>query len=113
MTELLVLSDIRVSLCALHFNLTGSLVMLLLFCHFVHPDAHDVKRIPCHLPSIFFRHAVNLPFHFVVVFCTYNVDISWLAPRSLFADRKSTRLNSSHRTISYAVFCLKKKKKNK
>src|SRR5437867_9520981 len=25
-------------------------------------------------------------------------------------DRKSTRLNSSHRTISYAVFCLKKKK---
>src|SRR5437867_6497943 len=28
-----------------------------------------------------------------------------------FTDRKSTRLNSSHRTISYAVFCLKKKKK--
>src|SRR5207248_11024332 len=27
-----------------------------------------------------------------------------------FLDRKSTRLNSSHRTISYAVFCLKKKK---
>src|SRR5207248_2729710 len=27
-------------------------------------------------------------------------------------DRKSTRLNSSHRTISYAVFCLKKKKDN-
>src|SRR5207248_11080576 len=26
-----------------------------------------------------------------------------------FGDRKSTRLNSSHRTISYAVFCLKKK----
>src|SRR6266480_6125221 len=28
-------------------------------------------------------------------------------------DRKSTRLNSSHMSISYAVFCLKKKKKNK
>src|SRR5690625_5939165 len=27
-------------------------------------------------------------------------------------DRKSTRLNSSHVAISYAVFCLKKKKKN-
>src|SRR5438132_7924198 len=27
-------------------------------------------------------------------------------------DRKSTRLNSSHTVISYAVFCLKKKKKN-
>src|SRR5437667_3103186 len=29
-----------------------------------------------------------------------------------YADRKSTRLNSSHITISYAVFCLKKKNKN-
>src|SRR2546426_6904108 len=28
-------------------------------------------------------------------------------------DRKSTRLNSSHLVISYAVFCLKKKKKSK
>src|SRR5690242_21383940 len=28
-------------------------------------------------------------------------------------DRKSTRLNSSHMSISYAVFCLKKKKKDK
>src|SRR5437867_12748242 len=27
-------------------------------------------------------------------------------------DRKSTRLNSSHRTISYAVFCLKKKRRD-
>src|SRR5438034_5553905 len=32
-----------------------------------------------------------------------------LLPKSL--DRKSTRLNSSHTVISYAVFCLKKKKK--
>src|SRR2546430_4068552 len=30
----------------------------------------------------------------------------------LLLDRKSTRLNSSHSQISYAVFCLKKKKKN-
>src|SRR2546426_9126003 len=33
-------------------------------------------------------------------------------PRA-YGDRKSTRLNSSHLVISYAVFCLKKKKKNK
>src|SRR5690348_17875761 len=32
--------------------------------------------------------------------------------RVLVQDRKSTRLNSSHPSISYAVFCLKKKKKN-
>src|SRR5438034_3466846 len=31
--------------------------------------------------------------------------------RDLEGDRKSTRLNSSHTVISYAVFCLKKKKK--
>src|SRR5258708_27128794 len=31
--------------------------------------------------------------------------------RSITADRKSTRLNSSHQIISYAVFCLKKKNK--
>src|SRR3989454_6827267 len=35
------------------------------------------------------------------------VDLARLA-----GDRKSTRLNSSHLVISYAVFCLKKKKKN-
>src|SRR2546422_1686238 len=33
-------------------------------------------------------------------------------PPSSAGDRKSTRLNSSHGYISYAVFCLKKKKKN-
>src|SRR5207248_9105362 len=40
----------------------------------------------------------------------------WLLDRNFrsrgqMTDRKSTRLNSSHRTISYAVFCLKKKNK--
>src|SRR2546426_3497864 len=35
----------------------------------------------------------------------------WVAEH--FQDRKSTRLNSSHLVISYAVFCLKKKKKIK
>src|SRR3712207_7153284 len=37
---------------------------------------------------------------------------SRLAPGTSAEDRKSTRLNSSHANISYAVFCLKKKKKN-
>src|SRR5690349_22774890 len=36
-----------------------------------------------------------------------------LRPSEALADRKSTRLNSSHVEISYAVFCLKKKKKKK
>src|SRR5262252_11117839 len=33
------------------------------------------------------------------------------SPKPRWRDRKSTRLNSSHTVISYAVFCLKKKKK--
>src|SRR3712207_7818759 len=39
--------------------------------------------------------------------------VSFFSPPSIFdptVDRKSTRLNSSHANISYAVFCLKKKK---
>src|SRR2546427_1393898 len=36
---------------------------------------------------------------------------SWKGTTVVKADRKSTRLNSSHSQISYAVFCLKKKKK--
>src|SRR5690348_18042560 len=36
-----------------------------------------------------------------------------LRTQRFVADRKSTRLNSSHPSISYAVFCLKKKKKKK
>src|SRR5258708_20283125 len=35
---------------------------------------------------------------------------SRLASQAALRDRKSTRLNSSHQIISYAVFCLKKKK---
>src|SRR3989475_7697397 len=35
----------------------------------------------------------------------------WIDLQAADADRKSTRLNSSHSQISYAVFCLKKKKK--
>src|SRR2546422_4800990 len=38
--------------------------------------------------------------------------ITTSASRPESVDRKSTRLNSSHGYISYAVFCLKKKKKN-
>src|SRR2546426_4203913 len=56
-----------------------------------------------------------------------SADLAWAASRCAFGgftyagqscistqrilDRKSTRLNSSHLVISYAVFCLKKKKK--
>src|SRR5476649_645084 len=42
---------------------------------------------------------------------TYERPARWLSIALRYRDRKSTRLNSSHTVISYAVFCLKKKKK--
>src|SRR5688572_32466515 len=48
-----------------------------------------------------------------------SLDAEWKNAHAVFVptgeerDRKSTRLNSSHSQISYAVFCLKKKKKLK
>src|SRR3712207_7918862 len=44
---------------------------------------------------------------------TAGISVPWLRYRAVIVcgvDRKSTRLNSSHANISYAVFCLKKKK---
>src|SRR3712207_8155858 len=42
----------------------------------------------------------------------FTADASTSIEALPFADRKSTRLNSSHANISYAVFCLKKKRKH-
>src|SRR5207244_12044214 len=55
--------------------------------------------------GVSFGHNVtqNLP---VLANQSLNPSNPWL---SVFTDRKSTRLNSSHQIISYAVFCLKKK----
>src|SRR5574337_1212976 len=41
---------------------------------------------------------------------SYTPEIEKMLVSHLSEDRKSTRLNSSHHSISYAVFCLKKKK---
>src|SRR6267143_5407545 len=43
--------------------------------------------------------------------CDEPVTLTLPLSSSWTSDRKSTRLNSSHSSISYAVFCLKKKKK--
>src|SRR2546422_2587733 len=55
------------------------------------------------------------PFYFFNRYDRDTVAQTWQVLRSEFdsmlIDRKSTRLNSSHGYISYAVFCLKKKKK--
>src|SRR5438034_3638171 len=55
--------------------------------------------------TIFTHHRILLEGHARSIY-----GILWVA-LDLDQDRKSTRLNSSHTVISYAVFCLKKKKK--
>src|SRR5256886_7590094 len=47
-----------------------------------------------------------------MVTVTYQPGWRWPSELGTSIDRKSTRLNSCHSQISYAVFCLKKKKKN-
>src|SRR5689334_24413838 len=64
------------------------------------------------------RYAVRVPGQRPVVrrqFPEHDVqgDRGEVRPEQDPGDRKSTRLNSSHSSISYAVFCLKKKKKEK
>src|SRR5438034_1435402 len=71
-------------------------------------------------------HILRLLLHWSAQIADWAVPawVSWIAMlgaaalctwafRLVRQDRKSTRLNSSHTVISYAVFCLKKKKTNK
>src|SRR5438034_10712477 len=76
------------------FNDTATTEIYTLSLHDALPISPAFNRLRCtiHFP----------PFAFVLA----------VLPKNL-TDRKSTRLNSSHTVISYAVFCLKKKKKNK
>src|SRR3712207_8150769 len=46
-----------------------------------------------------------------ILLCTHDMGEAEELCDRVGIDRKSTRLNSSHANISYAVFCLKKKKK--
>src|SRR3712207_7002286 len=85
---------------------------------------HDALPI-CHVLELSYLHSRDVTF---AVFCQgpydesarYRDFMGWEMPwyavpeqssdRLLAGDRNSTRLNSSHANISYAVFCLKKKK---
>src|SRR5437867_6337588 len=81
--------------------------------HFNHPAHTEIYTLSLHdaLPIYTQSKAVQ-------TVCPRSPQSELDAPRLAFQffllasdqDRKSTRLNSSHRTISYAVFCLKKKR---
>src|SRR5437764_3066120 len=66
-------------------------------CVFVRTTTCDLRCVWCDTPHAFTEGTV------------WSIDDVLDKVRSFETDRKSTRLNSSHRCISYAVFCLKKK----
>src|SRR5207248_4296356 len=78
------------------------------------PPDRDVLHL---LPQEFIldeQHGVHDPLGMIATRLEVRVHmISAARSAAQNVDRKSTRLNSSHRTISYAVFCLKKKKTQK
>src|SRR2546422_1969561 len=104
-------------------NLTGAIRLLLglgwPMIYFVFAAAGR-KTAAQRLPAIRLEreHAVEIvglvPPLVYFVFILWKRSIGWIDALVLLGlDRKSTRLNSSHGYISYAVFCLKKKKKTK
>ena len=67
--------------------------------YFYSPELLDIDKLR-------YYQKVVIPYDAEVCYCVESPDVT------NFIDRKSTRLNSSHKPISYAVFCLKKKKTN-
>src|SRR2546426_3081221 len=82
------------------------------------PDRNSSPAEPTAPQLTTYRPALTTPRAPVAVSRYSTPQISFASRRRRWAivldrDRKSTRLNSSHLVISYAVFCLKKKKKTK
>src|SRR3712207_8827571 len=67
----------------------------------------DLIPISQHYNGIF-RIVLGKALCYFLIYAVISAYVAMCVPR--FLDRKSTRLNSSHANISYAVFCLKKKK---
>src|SRR3712207_2677419 len=66
-----------------------------------------------HFPAINWLNSYSLYLESIGRWMNENISDKWVNLRTramVLLDRKSTRLNSSHANISYAVFCLKKKK---
>src|SRR5258708_30178791 len=69
-------------------------------------------RSAAHLLKAIEVHDVEKRYGSVRALAGVSLEVEQGEFRRVLLDRKSTRLNSSHQIISYAVFCLKKKKNN-
>src|SRR5438309_2568306 len=87
--------------------LFSRLFFLFLFFFFNDPATTEIYTLSLHDALPIFGPTSIGP----LVISTSASSLNWWYMLGNFLDRKSTRLNSSHSSISYAVFCLKKKKK--
>src|SRR5260221_5141703 len=74
-----------------------------------HNSAHNAGALPEH-DTVAFENRDVKPRTIYVYLAVLALSVVLSYVVCVFIDRKSTRLNSSHTVISYAVFCLKKKK---
>src|SRR5438477_8815897 len=96
------------------FRVTLAVVTLFSYDHTVHPDLHSFPtRRSSDLTVTVYSPATSGDRRYrpaaVVWRTVFSPVATLLATTVAPGDRKSTRLNSSHMSISYAVFCLKKK----
>src|SRR3712207_7582111 len=96
------------------FNDTATTEIYTLSLHDALP-IYGLKALATYSTGSFDQRTMSIfsPFSSSTMRCTRCPFGPTQEPTGSTSDRKSTRLNSSHANISYAVFCLKKKKKNK
>src|SRR5256885_13128684 len=90
------------------FNDTATTEIYTLSLH----DALPILIITCYcVKNLYYvsNFNCNVVYKFTIFFPLFDVILN--KQKAINIDRKSTRLNSSHLVISYAVFCLKKKNK--
>src|SRR5690606_39291134 len=73
------------------------------------PGSHDISCAHADDEPLFAKRYVQFAGQALFAVVAESVDAARRASKFANIDRKSTRLNSSHVKISYAVFCLKKK----
>src|SRR2546422_3161592 len=92
------------------FTRAFPLAALFLIAGWIPPDVSGAKELRADLfPRL--RTGQSLRYQVSLTIETHGKTESAIVDPEAGRDRKSTRLNSSHGYISYAVFCLKKKKK--
>src|SRR5690606_40705109 len=102
------------------FHVTGVQTCALPICIEGMPSAHfSAENGPtcatCHMPEVPVEHATRISHALWPILPAHASGVAGIEDSCTAChgerDRKSTRLNSSHVKISYAVFCLKKKKR--